>query len=172
MNDLLLMSQWLKNPNRKYSEGLSLYMKYESTPKYDDFLKKGLTNPDTVTSNMLFYRLSKMLRILSLNPSLLEKKIIEHSANIKPIGVVKTPGVNQNNYHKPINTNINPDKLPDHILKKYYHTQKIKPLIENYYHKLKSSDNIHSQKQLAKKLLCLDLVAQKLWEQINLSLNT
>lgn len=65
------LTEWLKNPARKYTDGLEIYHQVKKTTKHDKFLNTA--NPTPLHRNMLLNFMLKIYRGLSVQPIVIEK---------------------------------------------------------------------------------------------------
>ena len=64
------IKQWLRNPKRKYADGLAIYNKHKSSNYYDDFFSS-ITSPEpsSIHFSLLVSQVAKILRKIENNPA-------------------------------------------------------------------------------------------------------
>lgn len=72
MNIVASLNDWIKNPNRLFADGVSIYNSLKANSKCDDFFAANIINPSVAAANLLFQKnYSIALKILA-NPAFFE----------------------------------------------------------------------------------------------------
>jgi len=166
MNDLTLINDWLKNKNRSFVLGLTIYNKYKINSKKDDFFAKANANaPDGVTMGMLLQEIIKIHIKLINNPKLIEAKASQSIITTQTIITSVTP-------KKSIKVKIETDKikesdLPEELKPVFKRIQEIMPILGAKHASLKAETDESNSKILAEDIVRLDDEKRELWAKID-----
>lgn len=173
MNDLLVMKQWIDNPNRDFSTGHALFLKYRVGSTYDDFFAKSAFKPDATALNMLFQKVSMIYHKLKSNPKFLESVISNQIQDQKPIGSNPTPPrkvvINDGKSKVTVRDPKILDSLPQELQSAGAIIKELTPLIGGLKAKLNAlpADEQDEAKALVQELHKLDTEKRNLWKQID-----
>lgn len=165
MNDLQIIEQWLRNPDRKFSDGINLRNKYKANNRMDGFFSKA--NPDSPSSievNMLLQEVSKIHIKLIHNPKILESRAAQSIISNQPISTSETPKTTR---IKIESKKLKAEDLPDELKPVFSRIQEIAPILGAEHAKLKATQSDEDSKELASAVLKLDQEKRELWKQID-----
>lgn len=166
MNDLSVINNWLINPSRKFSQGLTLYNRYKPNGKFDEYFNKHSSNPDSTARGVLFHKINHINHLIRANPDYFEKKLIAHTITQKPVAAIKTPMVKKN---APIfdHNNIKSADLPEKLQKDFLRIQEITPILGGLHAKLRAATHNVDAKNIIDQISALDSEKRTLWGNID-----
>jgi hypothetical protein len=165
MNDLVLINNWLKNPNRSFADGIAIRNKYKINNKMDAFFAQANPDsPDGVTLGMLLQEITKIHIKLINNPKLFEVKAAETVAAKQIIAPSPTPSKNR---VKIESDKVKESDLPEELKPVFARIQKISPLLGAKHANLKAEMDEKKSKLLAEEVVSLDAEKRGLWAMID-----
>jgi hypothetical protein len=197
MDDLMLINQWLNDPNRSFSEGLTLYFKYKVNNKMDKYFLSKKANPDRTAKGLLHQKMIAISMKIRHNPNFVEKKLIHNAikktietkqptptAKPKPVISAQKPKVESrvskesisgpNQVVVPVKkanietpSKIDVKDLPGNLQRKFERIQDIAPLLGALHAKLRSCKNSTEAKALCDEITSLDNEKRVLWADID-----
>ena len=167
MNDLQIIGGWVKDPKRKFSDGLAMREKYKINNRMDDFFARA--NPDKPSSteiNMLLQEITKICIKLRNNPRLIEAKAEQLMAPKKLIDVTPLKPIRQGKV-KIESSTIKEDDLPDSLKPTFLRIKEIMPLLSANHANLKAAKSDAVAKQLSEEIVALDAEKKAHWAHID-----
>jgi hypothetical protein len=166
MNDIVVINDWLKNPNRSFADGITIRNKYKINNKMDAFFANANPNaPNGVEIGMLQQEITKIHIKLINNPKLIEVKAVQESERGIVINTSKTP--TQSRRVKIESDKVKESDLPEELKPVFARIQEISPLLGAKHANLKAeTDEAKSQVQ-AEEVVALDAEKRELWAKID-----
>lgn len=165
---------WLANPKRKYSDGVSLYLKTRNGNTFDSFFQSVKeAEPGSNHFNMLTDRLQKIARILETNSRVQSESVSAIKVDIKkaaPINVAPiTIGKNANKQMPSIDANpyIRIEDLPENLQADFREIQKLTPEIHTWHEKAKAANSDNERKETINNAAMLEERRDELWFNID-----
>lgn len=161
------IKEWLSNPKREYSEGLSLYNEHKRDSSRDKFFNT--PTPDTIHMNMMLGELARISRILSQNESVAQVKSEELPKKVISLGEPLTASQRRARSFKIVNDDpeVDYNSLPDDMKAKFDNIKQLSKTIGGLKVALDSAENNEDRKKFADDLCTKWDERKSLWAELD-----
>lgn len=161
------IDEWLSNPKRNYSEGLSLYTEHRRDASSDKFFNT--QTPGTIHMNMLIGELSRITRIISQNEPTAQDKKVEVPGKLISIGDPLTKNQRRAQSFKITNTDPDVDykSLPDDMKQKFDSIKELSKVIGGLKVALDAAETNDDRKKFADDLCNKWDERKALWDELD-----